>query len=269
MTDIPLDAVGVQHEPAGPGSRIVSLVPSITELLFDLDLDEQMVGRTQFCVHPEGRVADVTSLGGTKKINMDRLRDLEPTHVILNVDENTKVLAHEISKTVPHIIVTHPMVPRDNIDLFRLMGGVFRREAPAEKLCTAFEKALRAVSVAVRRSPERRALYFVWKDPWMTVSRNTYISRMLDIIRWRTILSDPAVRYPKIEITKSVLSKADVLLFSSEPYKFGEEDIEIFRETYDCGGKMLRMVDGEMISWYGSRAIKGLEYLQSLAARRT
>ena len=269
MTEIPLDAVGVQHEPAGSDARIVSLVPSITELLFDLDLGEQIVGRTQFCVHPASLVDDVPSLGGTKKINMERLRDLNPTHVILNIDENTKALAREIGKTVPNIIVTHPMVPRDNIDLFRLMGGIFRREAGADKLCTEFDKALRAVSVASRRSRERRVLYFVWKDPWMTVSRNTYIARMLDIIRWRTILNDPAVRYPKVEITKSVLSKADVLLFSSEPYKFTEDDIEDFRETYGCGSKTLRLVDGEMISWYGSRVIKGLEYLQTLSAGRT
>jgi ABC-type Fe3+-hydroxamate transport system substrate-binding protein len=263
VSDIPLDAVGVQHERAGARLRIVSLVPGITELLFELDLDHQIAGRTQYCVHPEGKADKLPSIGGTNKINMDRLRDLRPSHVILNMDENTQDLAREIKTFAPNLIVTHQMMPRDNLELFRLLGGIFHQEQKAEQLCTVFDKTLREVSAAAREWPERRVIYFIGKDPWTTVSQNTYISRMLDLVRWRTVGDDKRVRYPKLKITKSLLSKTDILLYSTEPFQFNKDDVLDFQEEYDCVGKPAHLIDGQMVSWYGSRSIKGLSYLQN------
>ncbi len=129
------DAAGVDHEPAGGDVRIVSLVPSITELLFDLDLGGSVVGRTAFCVHPEGHVERARTVGGTKTVKLDRVRDLDPTHVIVNIDETPKDVADEIAATGCAVVVTHPMEPRDNIALYRLMGGLFGRRRQAEALC--------------------------------------------------------------------------------------------------------------------------------------
>ena len=114
------DAVGIQHSPVTESARIVSLVPSITELLFALGLGEQVVGRSHYCVHPALAVAALPSVGGTKKIRHSRLRALRPSHVILNIDENPKLLADQLADYVPQIIVTHPLTPADNLSLIHI-----------------------------------------------------------------------------------------------------------------------------------------------------
>ena len=117
---------------AGP-IRIVSLVPSLTELLCDLGLAPQLVGRTGFCIHPRETVRAIPKVGGTKSVNLARLRELAPTHVIVNIDENEKPTVEEIARFVPHVVVTHPLHPRDNLALYRLLGGIFHRDARGER----------------------------------------------------------------------------------------------------------------------------------------
>jgi ABC-type hemin transport system substrate-binding protein len=112
------DARGVAHRPAADGARIVSLVPSLTELLCDLDLAGQLVGRTGFCIHPRDIVKDIPKVGGTKDVNVDKLRALAPTHVILNIDENRRELLDDIQDFVDHVFVTHPLAPGDNPGLY-------------------------------------------------------------------------------------------------------------------------------------------------------
>ena len=262
----PREAMGQAHAQVDPGeARIVSLVPSITELLFDLNLGGRTVARTQFCVHPEGKVDALPSIGGTKKINLARLRELKPTHVILNVDENTKELAEALREFVPNLIVTHPLQPRDNLDLFRMLGGIFDRSERAEALCQDFEIALRSVMTFAPRLSDRRVLYLIWKDPWMTVSPNTYVARMLELVRWCTVATDTRVRYPTVQLTPKLLESVDIVLFSTEPFKFTEDHIAAFREQNKLPRKTMRIIDGEMVSWYGSRAIQGLNYLRQAA----
>ena len=132
-----IDALGVEHVPAGAGARIVSLVPSLTELLFALGLGAQVVGRTGFCIHPRTAVRTVPKVGGTKDVDLDRLRALAPTHVIVNVDENTRACEQALRAFVPHVIVTHPNAPEDNRALYALLGGVFDRGGGALGLCDA------------------------------------------------------------------------------------------------------------------------------------
>ena len=118
------DALGTLHAPA-PGARIVSLVPSITEMLCDLGLAPQMVGRTGFCIHPAAAVRQIPKIGGTKDVNIEKIRKLAPTHLVVNIDENDKPAVERLAEFVPHIVVTHPMGPRDNLPLARLLGGIF------------------------------------------------------------------------------------------------------------------------------------------------
>lgn len=259
-----VDAAGARHQPAGAGPRIVSLVPSLTELLFDLGLGARLVGRTHYCVHPRGEVEKVTSVGGTKKVKLDRLRALGPSHVIVNVDENSREQVDEIAGFVPHVIVTHPLVPADNIALYRLIGGLFGRDEAAARLCRDFTAARAALEERARALPRRRVLYLVWKEPWMTVSRDTYLSRTLALANWETVAHDPGLRYPVVEIGAELLAATDLVLFPSEPYAFTAADIEAFGAAHP-GGPRLSAIDGEMVSWYGSRAIEGLGYLGELA----
>jgi len=257
------DALGVRHVPAAATARIVSLVPSITELLFALQLGDQLVGRTHYCIHPAPRVAPLPSVGGTKKIRYSRLQALRPTHVIVNIDENPRELAEQLMADGLQVIVTHPLTPEDNIPLYRLIGGIFNREAEAEALVARFERAL--ASVRHVAWPRRSVLYLIWRKPWMGINRDTYIARMLALVGWETLPEESAARYPTLELDPALLDAADLILFSSEPYRFLPQDLETFARDYDCPPEKLRLIDGEMTSWYGSRAIQGLRYMAQLA----
>jgi len=263
MTNSPSDALGVHHPPADFPARIVSLVPSITELLFDLGLGDQLVGRTHYCIHPTPAVTAIPSVGGTKKIQYARLRALQPTHVILNIDENPRELADRLTADGLRVIVTHPLAPTDNPALYRLLGSIFNRAEASERLVAAFEQALMALQREVW--PRQQVLYLIWRQPWMSVSRDTYIARMLALVGWETLPVVSAARYPELALDRSLLDAADWILFSSEPYRFQPADLENFAHDYTCPVDKLRLIDGEMTSWYGSRALSGLAYLAHFA----
>jgi hypothetical protein len=276
------DALGTVHAPvsADDAVRIVSLVPSLTELLCELGLQAQLVGRTGFCIHPRGMVQSIEKVGGTKDVNIDKIRALAPTHLVVNIDENEKPTVAALAQFIPNVIVTHPQTPRDNIALYRLFGTVFGAlpgvAARAQELEDRFEAAYAALMHAVgsdrRGSVPRDVLYCIWQDPWMTVSRETYIAQMLALIGWRqwqapdALLAEgamPAVRYPRFAWSEAMVSSIDAVLLSTEPYSFRQTHVDLLEKQI---GKPVHLVDGEMLSWYGSRAIAGLAYLQTLRA---
>jgi len=258
-----VDAAGTRHEVAAAGARIVCLVPSITELLFELGLQANIVGRTGFCIHPKDLVRKVSKVGGTKTIDIARIKRLHPTHLVVNIDENPRGLVEEIAKFVPHVVVTHPRAPRDNLDLYRLLGGIFSREEQAEALCRRFEHAYDEVATIGAAWPRQKVLYLIWKAPWMTVSADTYISRMLATVGWDTVAPNSNARYPTLDLTSERLAKVDFVLLSSEPYSFRERHcVEILDALPEGSHTRVALIDGAMTSWYGSRAIEGLAYLR-------
>ena len=257
-----LDAAGTRHAQAGSDARIVSLVPSITELVCELGLAGQLVGRTGFCIHPREAVRRIRKVGGTKDVDLDKLRSLRPTHVILNIDENRKEDAHALAEFVPGLIVTHPLSPLDNPALYRMIGGIFGREREAEALCGSFNDAYEALHSATHAFPNERVLYLIWRNPWMTVSPDTYISRMLALVNWETVPVDSAERYPGIDLDGAALDEIGTVLLSTEPFMFREKHLAEMRAFPALRGKKIALIDGEMTSWYGSRAIKGLAYLR-------
>jgi len=251
------DILGQQHA-AAPNARIVSLVPSITELLCDLGLAPQLVGRTGFCIHPADVVRNIPKVGGTKDVNIEKIRKLAPTHLVVNIDENEKPTVDKLAEFVPNIVVTHPIEPRDNLAMVQLMGGVFCAQERADAWCGEFEREL----ALVQKGRPQRVLYCIWKDPWMTVSRDTYIARMLALIGW-SIPEVGDVRYPSFQWSDALVHDVDQVLLSSEPYRFTEEHVDALERQI---GKPVQLVDGEMMSWYGSRALQGIRYLKGLAA---
>jgi ABC-type Fe3+-hydroxamate transport system substrate-binding protein len=260
------DAAGTAHTAVDPAApvRIVSLVPSITELLCEVGLAAQLVGRTGFCIHPAASVAGIPKIGGTKDVNIDKIRALAPTHLVVNIDENEKPTVDALAAFIPQIIVTHPVAPIDNLALYRLLGGIFSGifgvQARAHTLCTQFERAMAALQ-AQSHGPAQRVLYCIWQDPWMTVSRDTYIAQMLALIGWQQWQSPLARRYPDFTWDDAMLAEIDLVLLSSEPYRFTDAHVDALEKQI---GKPVILVDGEMLSWYGSRAIEGLAYLSSL-----
>ncbi|MET3118748.1 ABC-type Fe3+-hydroxamate transport system substrate-binding protein [Undibacterium sp. GrIS 1.8] len=265
-----IDAMGQAHLPADANPRIVSLVPSITELLCDLRLASWLVGRTGFCIHPADIVKTIPKIGGTKDVNIEKIRRLAPTHLIVNIDENQKPTVDQLAAFIPHIVVTHPITPRDNLVLYRLLGDIFQVAPAAEKLCTEFEKNYAQLDTKpdtklaplTQTARPQTMLYCIWKDPWMTVSNDTYIANMLSLIGWRTWQHPQSTeRYPRFEWSDQVASEIDGVLLSTEPYRFTEIHVDALEQQI---GKPVQLVDGEMLSWYGSRAIAGLAYLRSL-----
>lgn len=255
------DALGHVHAPA-TGARIVSLVPSITELLCELGLAPQLAGRTGFCIHPADVVASIPKVGGTKDVNIEKIRKLAPSHLVVNIDENEKPTVDALAQFVPNVIVTHPNTPRDNLALARLMGGVFGAQDAAEAWCRAFEAEYAALH-AQAKGPQRTVLYCIWQDPWMTVSGDTYIAAMLAELGWKLpSMADPA-RYPRFDWTPGLVEEVDAVLLSTEPYRFTEAHVDALEKQL---GKPVFLVDGEMMSWYGSRALAGLRYLRQLRA---
>ncbi len=267
------DALGTVHPPVAAGAplRIVSLVPSLTELLCELGLQPYLVGRTGFCIHPRAQVQSIEKVGGTKDVRSDRIRALAPTHLIVNIDENEKPTIDALASAIPHVIVTHPQTPHDNLALYRLFGALFAAvpgvNARADALCDRFTAAMAALT-ARPALPQRRVLYCIWQDPWMTVGRQTYIGQMLALIGWRqweeaAQMAGTPARYPVFSWSSALAEQLDLILLSTEPYSFGEKHADqLERQT----GKPVLLIDGEMLSWYGSRAIAGLDYLGRLRA---
>lgn len=255
------DALGKRHEQAGAAPRIVSLVPSLTELLCDLGLIDALVGRTGFCIHPRAALRTVRKVGGTKDVKLDVVRELEPTHLIVNIDENRRETVEALAEFVPNVIVTHPCVPQDNFALYRLLGGIFGCEERAGKLADALREALDEAAQVRAKLPPEAVLYLIWREPWMTVSRATYISAMLETVGWQTLPDASEPRYPVVAWDASWMAAVQRAFLSSEPYRF---DARHLAEVEALSGKPAALIDGEMASWYGSRAVAGVRYLAQL-----
>lgn len=262
-----IDAIGTRHAAVDSSAppRIVSLVPSVTELLCELGLTRWLVGRTGFCIHPAKELANIPKIGGTKDVNIEKIRQLGATHLVVNIDENEKPTVDALAAFIPHIIVTHPLQPLDNLALYRLLGGIFGASARAEHLCGQFQSELDAtLALSHQSQAAHRVLYCIWQDPWMTVSRDTYIAQMLALIGWKQWQhGDSDARYPVFEWTPALLENIDEVLLSTEPYRFTQAHADALERQL---GKPVTLVDGEMLSWYGSRAIQGLRTLRELAA---
>ena len=264
--------------PMTPRPRIASLVPSLTELVVALGLGAHLVARTGFCIHPAHALRDIPKVGGTKDVNLAKLRRLAPTHVLVNVDENRLGTAEAIrgwgdaaGDAAPQIIVTHPGGPEDNLALvaqmvthFGHVDGVVERAAD---LKLALQRELDLTRPVAW--PEQRVLYLIWREPWMTVARDTYLARMLARVSWLTLPDQAggatgAARYPALTGNEPWLAQVQHVLLSTEPYAFGTQHIEEAGRL--CPNARVQLVDGELLSWYGPRAVPGLRYLRELAA---
>ena len=255
------DAAGQEHRPFRGDARIVSLVPSLTELVCELGLSGSLVGRTGFCIHPREVVRGIPKVGGTKDVDLERVRALAPTHLLVNVDENEKPAVDALRPHVGSVVVTHPIEVEDNLGLYRLFGGIFGCEARA----AALEARLRAALDAARAEAHAplRVLYLIWRNPWMTVGPQTYIARMLAEAGMQAVAPESPARYPQVDLDVFGADRFDAVLLSTEPYRFTESHRRELLADPRLAGRPVRLVDGEMTSWYGSRAIDGIEYLRA------
>ena len=241
-------------------TRIISLVPSQTELLFDLGLDSEVVGVTKFCIHPENWFKTKTRVGGTKNLNMKTIHALEPDLIIANKEENVKEQIEELSRNYD-IWVTDVNTLGDATQMIQDIGEITYKEEIAYTL----QKYILQKFVSLRKKTEQnkkiRAAYFIWKDPYMVAAGETFINNLLPYCGVDNIFSNET-RYPEIELKSLTVKKCALILLSSEPYPFKEKHQKDMEELLP--GVPVLLVDGEMFSWYGSRLSKAAAYLEKL-----
>lgn len=237
--------------------KIVSLVPSITEALFDLGLTEkEIIGRTKFCIHPQDKVKNVTIIGGTKNINIDKIKALQPDLILANKEENIKEQVEALMDEFK-VIVTNVETIEDNYYLLKNLGKILNKEERAQ----LFNLKIYDILNQSKLENKVKAAYLIWKNPYMTVGSDTFIHKILSEIGFENIFKDKT-RYP--EITAEDLAEADVIMLSSEPFPFKEKHIEELKTVYP--DKKIMIVDGEAFSWYGTHIAKCEHYFKDFLA---
>lgn len=241
--------------------RIISLVPSLTELLHDLGLEKRTVGVTQFCVHPYHYQSVKTIVGGTKKVKMDVIQSLNPDFILCSKEENIAEMVLELEKIAP-VFVSDVVDFQSALQLIKELGEIFGKRIESENLVHKIEIKYNEFQDFIKEKRQVKTAYFIWKNPWMVAGNYTFINDMLRINRLENVFANKD-RYPEINIQYLKLQgNPELLLFSSEPYHFKEEDaFEVLRENE----KMLSIfVDGQFFSWYGSRLLKAFDYFKIL-----
>lgn len=245
-----------------PPQRIVSLVPSQTELLFDLGLGNRVVGVTKFCIHPPEARQNAVLIGGTKNFDFEKIAALKPTLIIGNKEENYQAGIEELAARYPMWLSDISTLPQA-LDMIRRVGFIAGAKERAEQLATEIAGSFAAPAAPQSLIP---AAYFIWRKPYMVAASGTFIDDMLSRAGFRNVFASLG-RYP--EITPEQLSAAapERILLSSEPYPFGEKHVAEFQGI--CPAAKIQIVDGELFSWYGSRLRLSPAYFQGLLTDNT
>jgi ABC-type Fe3+-hydroxamate transport system substrate-binding protein len=238
--------------------RIVSLVPSQTELLVDLQLKSKLVGITKFCVHPANLRKEVTIVGGTKKVRFRDIEALKPDIIICNKEENSEEIVTACSQIAP-TWVSDIYSFEDSIEMIRSLGKIFNVSENASEIVAGIRFEKEFFSEFIKEKPQKKVAYLIWKNPFMAAGRNTFINTLLQLNNFENILTESTSRYPEINLPK--LESAELVLLSSEPYPFSEKDINELKKVLP--GKVI-LVDGEYFSWYGSRLLNAFSYFKTL-----
>lgn len=240
-----------------PPKRIISLVPSQTELLYDLGLDEQVAGITKFCVHPESWFRHKTRVGGTKQLKMDVIHSLNPDLIIANLEENVKEQVEELMNHYPVWISDVNNLP-GAYEMIAQIGRITDRNDKAEQINSLIKKEFSRLSTPGYRLP---TCYLIWKNPYMTIGGDTFINSMLDAAGFENIFKNKN-RYPEVTIDELSALNVKLLLLSSEPFPFTQKHIDELQ--HELPDTKIMLADGEMFSWYGSRLLKAPGYFKEL-----
>jgi ABC-type Fe3+-hydroxamate transport system substrate-binding protein len=238
--------------------RIVSLVPSQTELLFDLGLGERIVGVTKFCIHPKKQVKEKTIVGGTKNFKLDVIEQLQPDLIIGNKEENYKEGIEQLQQKYP-VWMSDIYTLEDSLEMMQLVGQITGTETIAHQLTRTIRSGFDQLQLPAQ--PTINTAYFIWRNPYMAVGGNNFIDNILQHCGFINAFAD-LERYPEISPELLQQTSPQLILLSSEPYPFSEKHIAEFQTL--CPLATIKVVDGEMFSWYGSRLTLAPEYLQGL-----
>jgi len=239
-----------------PPKRIISVVPSQTELLFDLGLDAEIIGLTKFCIHPIEKFAPRIKVGGTKKLNIDLIKDLKPDLIIGNKEENTQSDIEELAEYFP-VWMSDIFSLDDAMKTIGQIGALVDREPEAGYLNHLISAGFNDLkTLALQNHIDKKVAYLIWRKPYMAAGKNTFIDDVLLANGMTNVIKEE--RYPVLILEQLKTSNCELILLSSEPYPFAEKHILEIQEAVPNGKVML--VDGEMFSWYGSRLVKAVQY---------
>ncbi|MFL5811386.1 MAG: ABC transporter substrate-binding protein [Flavisolibacter sp.] len=243
-------------------SRIVSIVPSLTELLFDLGLDKEVVGITKFCVHPDSWFRNKKRVGGTKQLHLDAIRALQPELIIANKEENVKEQVEELAKIFP-VWTSDINDLQSALDAIRIIGEMTGKVNEASDLVKKITAAFKHIEEKFLHGSKNviRSAYLIWQEPYMTAGGDTFINDMMQYAGFENVFKYKD-RYPVVTIDEIISAGCEVLLLSSEPFPFKEKHKAALEEILSQTAVLL--VDGEIFSWYGSRLLKAPSYFEQL-----
>ncbi|MDC7999339.1 ABC transporter substrate-binding protein [Gilvibacter sediminis] len=252
------DQLGNTHHFKSVPQRIVSLVPSQTELLVDLGLTDNIVGLTKFCVHPEHLRKSKTVIGGTKKVNKEKIEALAPDIIIANKEENTQEIVESLGELAP-VWVSDIYTVEDSLEFIAAMGALFNKNSIADQLIASINGEREQFRAHIKDQKRLKVAYLIWKNPFMAAGQATFIGDLMRENGFENMIEDPEGRYP--EVSHELLTQADLVLLSSEPYPFKQEDAAQLSAQLH---KPVKLVDGEYFSWYGSRLKDAYAYFKQM-----
>lgn len=252
VTDMMGRSVLVPERPA----RIVSLVPSQTELLADLGLEEEVIGITKFCVHPEGWFRTKERIGGTKTVHTDRVAALHPDLIIANKEENVQEQIEALQAIAP-VWVSDIRTLEDALEMIRQLSALCGKEAQGQQMADTIQASFTSLNPA----GNKKVAYAIWRKPWMWAGGGTFIHDLMGHAGLENVLSD-IPRYPELSLEMLQDRQPEIVLLSSEPYPFKEKHLAEVQAALPHAD--VRLVDGEMFSWYGSRLLQSAKYLGGL-----
>ncbi|MHB0969819.1 MAG: helical backbone metal receptor [Thermoanaerobaculia bacterium] len=254
-----LDALGRRHDFNRPPSRVVSLVPSLTETLFAIGAGNAVVATTAFCIFPETEVSRLPRVGGTKNPNIDAIRELAPDLVYVNVEENLRHHADAIAEFVP-VFATEPKSVDDAAALVRLLGRIHDVASRADAIADAIAEETR---LAAADAKSFRFACAIWKDPWMWCGGDTYVSDLVAAAGGANVLAD-ATRYPRLDLGDLLDLTPDVVFLPDEPYAFTDVDHDAVSRA---GVRVVGPFPGHLFTWHGARTLEGLRFLRAAMRR--
>jgi ABC-type Fe3+-hydroxamate transport system substrate-binding protein len=253
------DQLGRRVKIPFPPQRIVSLVPSQTELLFDLGVGKRVAGVTKFCIYPPEARQAATIIGGTKNFDFDKIAALKPDLIIGNKEENYQAGIEQLAAQYPVWLSDISDLPQV-LDMIRRVGFITGAKDKAEQIAAVISHSFAALAAP---EPAISAAYFIWRKPYMAAASGTFIDDMLRRAGFRNVFAHLG-RYPEITPEQLAATAPDRILLSSEPYPFQDKHLAEFQDI--CPTATIQLVDGELFSWYGSRLRLSAAYFQTLRA---
>ncbi len=268
MTHEVIDAAGRRVRlPAFP-SRIISLVPSITETLFVLGLDERLIGVTRYCTEPSASVAAKAKVGGQKNPDLKEIQSLQPDLVFANMEENRREDVGALEAMGIGVYTTYPRTVEQGIAMIRDLGRVTGTEEKADTIALPIETAYREISEEAKRQKPLRVFCPIWRKPYMSINRDTYIHDVLQTCGGQNIFAERGDRYPKISLAEVANLESEVIFLPDEPYPFHARHLADFQPFAGFIPALrtgrVHFVDGKLLSWYGPRIGESLRILRAL-----